>query len=408
MPLLQKILALTPQMLAAVIDRLAKEISVNGALTLMVLHGARALSELKAGSPDRSVGPKRGLKLAAVEMERLIETVEGGSNNHELQDAKHFCHYDTFRRILERERADNLSRRERIAYFRFLALLLIFLLDRGKTQKEVADSVPFRDISDFNAEHYMDRMTACSAESELDEISFDLSPTSGPASHLSEVLKGQFFVENPGDRTIASQFKTKPGRPSNYLCYRFTTRQNFEKLDENKITKSFLKVTEPPRQADLFTFHHRYKDEYEGTRDTEGVVLRLSEAFYLSGTSRRPDHKAAIGVKVIVIPSNPVYQRHNHDFMCGLFLSTDSALNPIVGRLLLVRTPDDFDFDSKDNAARIPAEIFIQDIHKWAMAKDFLKADAVEWLHSAIRNYEDLWQGRLNTSILSYRGAAKT
>jgi hypothetical protein len=286
-------------------------------------------------------------------------------------------------------------------------LLLIYLLDRSETSQEIADSIPFRELNNFEIESYIRQLLSCTTETELDQIAFGASPTAS-GSHLVEVLKGQFFIENPADRGIANHFKTTPDQPANYLCYRYTTRQNFGKKAQNKITKSLLQVSEPSREIGVFQFQHLYQDEDTVLRRTTGVVLRLPEAFYLGGTSRRDDQKVAVGIKNIAIPSSSNFQMHNHDFMCGLFLSTDSALNPIVGRLLLVRTSEDFDQQSGENFKRIPEKDFISDVEKFARGKDFLKSET-EWLRGSIRNYEPRWgAGRLNTAILSYKRVAKT
>jgi hypothetical protein len=169
-----------------------------------------------------------------------------------------------------------------------------------------------------------------------------------------------------------------------------------------------LEIKKPTAKTEIYSFRHKYADEDRIIRNTSGFVVKLAQTIYLLGSSRKSEQKTAVGLKLIAVPANEMHQRYDHAFIWGLFLSNDSALNPIIGRLLLVRVKGELDETAPTNYDRIDEADLFDDIKKCAADGTIVKPTDRRWLVDSLRNYDVRWEGRINTSILAYKRAVET
>lgn len=418
----------TTESVKANIRQIAKDLAGNRYMALAVVHAALALydrhphpkqkqhTEEHGGAPEQpgvleSSGDAASDQRAKTRGEAgaglhhssktVVSFLEKFARDHdwsEISKLKTLAGYSNLRAIILDEYKLNTDG-QRSRYFLFLAMLLIYLVERAASDLSLKEALCFAALKLFEIEQYLDELFAAGSEKAA-PYEFPKSQKSAP--NLAEVLKSELGIENPSNPSISDFFKVPISSPARYVCYRYTTHINPGRNARNSLTKSYTEI-EPPRDGrNVYSFSHKYQDLEGLVRSTSGFVVRSAQTFYFVGGSVRGE--VAIGAKIIAIPAHEHNTWYAHEFISGLVLSNDSELNPIAARFFMVRTgagPRD-EADLIDRySGRIEEKEFLSDVKSHAVnPRPLTKTYAQEFL-AALSNRIDVRDG-LETPLVPF------
>jgi hypothetical protein len=392
--------ALSPALWRQKIGQIADDLSQNRYLQLAIGHAALSLhtaviqedtSQKRATSTKENLNPSEtvaGLRRASSELKASIDEIIKKANWPELNQAKAYAGYATLRRIILDQYRTPAEDNDRELYYWFLALLLLYLVARGASEQAISRRPAYRALRLFTVEDYLAELVFPSTLTE-DIVQYEFPKSTAKVSDLLDVLKTEFNIENPNDPNIATFFNVLETKGA-FVCYRYSTRPTGRGSNKKVITKSYLQIEPPTREKQLFSFWHRYANVDSTVRTTAGFVVRLEQAIYLvGGTLRRPG-RSAVGVKVIVIRTSDSNTWYAHHYISGLFLSSDSSLYPITGRLLLVRIPDCEDEESQaQHCGRISEKEFNDEVRRHSISKALIKESDLKEFLASMRQDDD-------------------
>lgn len=341
-----------------------------------------------------------GLHHASFEIISFLKKFERDHPWDDISKLKTLARYSSLRNIvLDQYNANTEGKRNR--YFLFLAMLLIYLVDRASTEPWLTDAPSFAALKLFEVDQYLHELFS-SGSKKTAVYEFPKNQVSAP--DLVEVLKTELHIANPCDPRISTFFNLSSESPARYVCYRYTTQFRPRKNAQNLLTRSYTEI-EPPRGGrNFYSFSHKYQDIEGSVRSTTGFVIHLDQTFYFVGGSVRGQNPAAVGVKVIAIPADEHNTWYEHEFISGLVLSNDSDLNPIAARFFMVRTgagPQDDEELKNRFIGRIEEKEFFGDVESHAVTSRQLgKAHEREFL-AALSNKIG-GKGRLETPLLPF------
>jgi hypothetical protein len=394
------------------IEQIADDLLENQYLHLAVrhaalcLHMAEAREDLPSGKPDlekRDALPSEsvaGLKRASSDIKIAIDELVQKTHWREFGHAKRYAEYSTLRRIVLDQYRTPGTEEDRHAYYQFLAILLLYITARAEADATIRRRQAYRAIRLFHVAEYLDELVFPPSIPATEFAKYEFPRPSVKVSDLIDVLKEEFNIDNPLDPSIGSFFNVSASTSASFVCYRYTSRNRAKRNDNNQITKSYLQIDPPRGDKKVFSFKHRYINTDGTFRITSGFVVRLQQAFYMIGGSLRQRGQSAVGVKVIAIPTAESGTWYEHDFISGLFLSNDSALNPISGRLLLMRIGECDEAVQDQHCGRISEDEFFTDLKANATSSARLKkSDKNEFL-KAMKNVGKVMN--IDTTITSY------
>lgn len=342
-----------------------------------------------------------GLHLTEFLLKKLIEYLATQKTWPEIKDLSSLANYAALREIIIRKRGPGTGR-EAERYYLFVSCLLVFLISLADDNDDIRRSKPYEDFLNFHAEEHIFSLFSNDLTTPQPYIfpnKFVL-----PKS-LGEMLRTELHIENLNDRDIADFFHLpEANEPAKFICYRYTTRQNSRKNIPNSITRSYLEIYKPG-VAEVFNFKHWYLDPDGEKRRTTGFLVHLAQSFYFVGSSRREGtvFSAAKAMKVIAV-TNKESTRYQNGFIAGLYLSNDSQLNPITGRILLVRAKDEIDYETTGLFDRFPEEKIMTDLKEKSLQGQYLKQGDKTWLLDMIRNYDVKWAKKnIQSSLVAHR-----
>jgi hypothetical protein len=369
----------------AKIQKIAEELARNRYMAFAIVHAALSLYDRRtSGREDEGTGLHRS-------SDSIIHFLEDFSREYgwkEILNLREFAEYTVLRRIVIDEYQLPSYDDERSRYFLFMAMLLIYLVSRAENDVFLRRKPCFGILKLFQIDKYLDEAFSTKNSTKTNSYTFPKSQVSIP--NIGEVLKAELHIENPSDPSISAFFNIPPSSPARYVCYRYTTQIEPKRNAQNQLTKSFIEIDRPRDEKTVYSFTHKYLDVEDVVRTTSGFVIHLAQTFYFVGGSLRGRGVAAVGAKFIAVPASDSGTWYEHDFMSGLFLSNDSALNAIVGRFFMART-DDGPLDEQElkkrYCGRIPERNFFSDIKSNAAnplrlhetdRKDFLRAMSIK------------------------------
>lgn len=373
------------------IEQLAEDIKNSRYLMLGITHAALGLyAKQKIGGKSE----RRGLQLAAANLQLFIERAAEQLEWPQLTQVLKYAKYESLRKTVLRDFSPFGDAEDAREYYIFVALMLLFIDETAQTNENFRRTVAYREIELFEISDYLDRLFSTDPNKPEDSYKFPRPQVA--VSSLLEVLKQELGIENPLDAAIGNHFRIPASGPAKFLCYRFTTRAP-DKTKPNKITKSFLEMHRPSNRSEIYSFKHRYRDIDGFDRVTSGFVVRLEKCFYFVGGSKKPEDRPTVGLKILTVPTDSAYTKYNHQLLSGLFMSNDSAMNPVAGRVLLVRVPDSALELEPENFQRIDEDKFIDDVKKVSSA--LLKEHDHVWLKDTITNFDLEWGDQVRTTL---------
>ncbi len=385
------------------IQLVARALSDDPYLRLATTHAALALYDQARGARNANKQRQtklekdaRGLKRASSDLKECIEYLHSSLSWEELLEIKQYADYELFRRIVLNQ-FDSAA--HGMKFNLFLAILILYLSSRAADDPKFSNNSAYSAAKLFGVDEYLDILFSVDVVPEVLRFRF-------PRGHvgLDDLLREEFHFEYPNDPSIGSYFNVPNDssvKKASFICYRYTTRTLFREGVTNTITKSLIEIDRPKDHSSVYRFSHIYVDTDGIVRITTGFVVRLAQAFYFIGDSRRGDSQFAIGIKIIAIPANETSTWRDHNFICGLFLSNDSALNPVVGRILLVRAGDAEDGTQDRYCGRIPDSELASHINANAAKSAQIRPGEESQLLAALRNIGQIQM--LETSIVAFK-----
>jgi hypothetical protein len=348
----------------------------------------------------RGEAERAGLHRSSVEVASFLEKFSSDHQWNDISKLKALAGYTSLRSILLDQYNPNTEAR-RNSYFLFLAMLLIYLVERAGTEHWLTDAPSFAALKLFEVEQYLHELFSPGSKK---AAAYEFPKKQISAPDLVEVLKTELHIANASDPHISTFFNLSSESPARYVCYRFTTQAHPRKNAPNLLTRSYTEIEAPRGGRNVYSFSHKYQDIEGLVRSTSGFVIHLDQTFYFVGGSVRSGNPAAIGVKVIAIPADEHNTWYAHEFISGLVLSNDSDLNPIAARFFMVRTgagPQDDDDLKNRFIGRIEEKEFFGDVELHAVTpRQLSKAHEREFL-AALSNKTG-GKGRLETPLLPF------
>jgi hypothetical protein len=384
----------SPDLTKTGIKQLADDIGENSylrlAVTLLALCMERAPNERTTRTETDGKPSKRqvtGLKRASKDLADILDFLAGHLAWADLLELKGYAKYSTLHRIVLGRYQIPYRNDEAAGYYLFLAVLLLYVWSRGLNEPSIRHKAAYDALSMFRVENRISELFPIEGAGGLPKP-YEFPEPAGRITSMEDLLRDELHIENPADRSIAADFKVKASSsppPTRYICYRLTTKLTTRRRTKTEITKSYLEIYPPRGEKTIYSFKHVYLDTSEITRVTDGFVIKLEHTFYFFGSSRRADGEAAVSIKVIAIPTSERGSWANRDFVSGLYMSNDSGLKPIVGRILLARARD-IEYPVKEFCGRIPAKDLMKDIKYNAANSNAIRPVHQKDFPEAIRN----------------------
>jgi hypothetical protein len=403
LPISPRILNRLPAQTRHGIEQLAEDIGANSYLRLATTHAALSLERLP-NSKDavaQQVDAKQfsGLRRAEAELTSLLAALSDKLAWTELLTIRRYAEYSRLRRIILGQYQVPRHRADADRYYTFLSILLLYVHSRAQSEESIERTPAYHAFRLFHIEERIDELFPASLEGGLSvALEYEFPKPSGRLTSIIDILQEELHVES-----IATHFKiphTASPPPVRYVCYRYTTRWTPRRASKSTITKSYLELYPPHGERKAFSFRHEYLDTHEVPRITDGFIVKLVQTFYFIGGSLRGDGTTSMGIKVMAIPTSERSTWHDHDFISGLFLSNDSDLNPIAGRLLLVRAREIEEPALRQLCDRIPESALIKDIKQISANSSKSRPSDEKQFILALQNEGQ--DGKLKTVVNAY------
>lgn len=170
----------------------------------------------------------------------------------------------------------------------------------------------------------------------LDVISqIDKSPIQLAATLVSHLLNVPNISSPEISDLLIGTNKTK----NYFVCYRYSVDYLGEDKEKRSgIVKSFLYVSEPTNEIDMYHFTHVYKNKSGKERFTRGIMLKLIKSVYIIGSTIDKGTATAKGFKSMSFPLIDGGQEMPGGVKYGVYLSNDHVYRPVVGRIAIIET----------------------------------------------------------------------
>jgi len=390
------------------IEQLAEDIGANSYLRLAATHAALSLEGLPNSKDTVSEATDSkpllsGIRRAEAELDSLIVALSDKLEWVELLASRHYAKYSQLRRIIVGQFHVPRHRVDANQYYIFLSILVLYVHSRAQSEQAIERTPAFHAFRLFHIEERIQDLFPASLEGALSTTEYEFPKPSGRLTSIIDILREELHVESPLDPSIATHFKiprTASPPPIRYVCYRYTTHWTSRRASKSTITKSYLELFPPHGERKAYSFRHEYLDIHEVARITDGFIVKLVQTFYFIGGSLRGEGTTSMGIKVMAIPTGERSTWHDHHFISGLFLSNDSDLNPIVGRMLLVRAREIEEPALRQLCDRIPESALIKDIKQIsASASKISLSDEKQFILALQNEGQD---GKLKTVVNAY------